>query len=299
MMSNPTPKNLTINASPRDIAYGNFLLEKITPWAQNLREKLFGQKEAPFYEENSWVDWIKEQSTFPKHDVEVFQLMQELCVKTGLDCKASTPSLPYAITDNEGHWRKWQEVDPVPYGSKTHELSQETESMAKATGFRQVQLVMYILTGSRPLFERCTVSILPSWKKLSDNDSLSTVYTSINIYASDFTAKELQIIYNNVRTRLTAKAGNIENPKHAMVYNLVKEAGGPWNGKGSLAKWETIRQRVNVHWPQKQFKTERGVRNTFKHYEKEIEKAFQATQQGQQGTEAFIRALRNRSEDDK
>jgi hypothetical protein len=143
-------------------------------------------------------------------------------------------------------------------------LENETRIMARATGFPQLSLVQFVLTGTKPVLPRYWVRGHSDYASLPSGEQMQPIYIRIEISARDLTFEELRRIYNGYREILQLKKHKLREGKelaksHWELYQLVRAKGGPPERK-KVVFWESVKGAWNNSHPRDEYKTWKGVK---------------------------------------
>jgi len=253
------------------------LTRHITSSVEQVRQVFFGSTDVPFssYEEvATWLEQMGQQQTYnlhyeecavnghittykptwvvqdPQRDqqsqaiykqmLELYQQWEEL---TGEVVVRTLPPkcryLPYLRRDGKG--RLWPEEFPACACSRLAKLYDRSYSMAEATGFSQLSVVMYILMGTKPLLSPFTVRFE---RKPSPAFDVVHVQATIKIETPDITDEQWRAIRQEIR-----QAWGIDNTTRFdeddhQLLTIVEQLGGvPQQGK--MAFWEKAYEEWN------------------------------------------------------
>ncbi len=241
--SNKKPTKL----GPIDLLTSEILVEKITPWAEGLRKKLFNLPGPPFDWDGA-IKWIEEEAQSKKQRApkSLRNDLDRLARKLRLyNIRLSTERdfLPFARKGDP-----WRNSVPV-CGPRLENLERETRSVAKATGFYQASLVMFVLVGIKPLVPRIKILDSQSWATLPTGKIISGREVNLTFRAYDFSGRELQRLYEQVKRDLKIKQATSFKEKHFRIYNLVRSLGIPpaKHEPGHFGFWE----KASLNWNQK------------------------------------------------
>ncbi|MGB9006636.1 MAG: hypothetical protein WCB96_13000 [Candidatus Aminicenantales bacterium] len=232
---------------PADALTSEILIEKITSWAEGLRKKLFNSPKPPFDWDGS-IKWIEEEVQSKKRRVpkSLQNDLGRLATKLRLYNIRLSPErdlLPFARKGDP-----WRHSVPV-CGPRLENLERETRSVAKATGFYQASLVMFVLAGIKPLVPRIKILDSQSSSTLPTGEIIAGKEISLTFRAYDFSGRELQRLYEQVKRDLKIKRATSFKEKHFRIYSLVRSLGIPLakNEPGHFGFWE----RASLKWNQK------------------------------------------------
>jgi hypothetical protein len=253
-----------------DALTSEILVEKITPWAEDLRRKLFGKPGPPFDWDGamSWIeDEVKRGEPVPKDLVRQVEKTSKDLARFHIKIIVRIELLPYAKKGSE--WK----VNVPARTDRLAALESETRRIAKATGFSQTALVMFVLAGIKPLVSRVSASFTESSSSLPTDQALYGKQISLTFRASDFTARELQRLYARIKQELKLKRTVPKKEKHLRVYQLVQELGPPPKGHGYWKYWEEALKRWQQKYKKEPPRTVQGLRGI---WERNLKKLFES-----------------------
>ena len=264
----------------------DFLIDKISPWVENIRIKLFRSSEPPFDWDGA-VEWIeaesekhKEDAKIPKDLINRIKEVEKKISKYYASITRNRQILPYAKKDEDYEWKHNVYVS----GPNLVLLEKETQRMAKATGFPQSSLVIYVLTGKKPSHSRASLTARTHCVKISDSESIlrslrgeapepeSLIRNEaiLTIRSKDFNFKELLKIYKKLKESLSVEkeysfSENVKE-KYSLIYNFMKDLKLP----STSSKISEYRFWINAHtkWNKRHLKYKydswRGLRKAHK-----------------------------------
>ena len=256
-----------------DILTSEFLADKIIPWIEEVRKKIFGSPNPPFDWDGA-VEWIESEAKKgyeKKMPKELRNEIKEISMKSSkyyMNIFRKRHLLPYAKKNDE-----WEHNVPVN-GPKLELLEHETRSMAKATGFGQQTLVIHVLSGIKLLVPRVYITTSLHLHKLSEQETLSRREIILKIRAKDFTFRELQRIYRMIRKEINLEKDKALNSRHLRIYNLITELGmPPSRGQpGHWKFWNTAQKKWNKKYPDHKYEYWQGIRGAFERIIAKLEK---------------------------
>jgi hypothetical protein len=269
--------------TPGMIIVSDELTRHITSSVELVRQVFFGSTDAPFSSYEEVATWLEEmgqhqaytcrykecsvngQITYnpklivqnPERDQQLQALERKICELytqwgelTGEAVPPSFPPkyryLPYLRRDGKG--RLWPEEFPACAGSRLAKLYDRSYSMAEATGFSQLSVVMYILMGTKPLLSPFTVRFE---RKPSPTFDVVRVQATIKIETPDITDEQWRAIRQELR-----QAWGIDNTTRLdeddqRLQSIVEQLGGVPQRRGKMTFWEKACQEWNRQERQK------------------------------------------------
>jgi hypothetical protein len=235
-------ERVSFPVTSQDVLTSDFLANKITPWVEMVRERLFGSPQAPFQSIKEAIEWIEhegQRGLDEETKKKAKKLMATLIGITHWSIAAKT--LQYPGEDGQ------LKVVMVWAGSALELLADQTLEMMRATGFEQASLVMYILTVYKPLLRRVKLTKHTANYLLPTGGALRPVSLTLDIKARDLDFEDLRRIYGSIREQLQVKKGKPLNERHHKLVQIVQEKGGAPkpNEKGTVAFWTSVMDEVN------------------------------------------------------
>ena len=262
----------------------DFLIDKISPWVENIRIKLFKSSE-PSFDWDGAVKWIeaesekhKKDATIPKDLINRIKEVEKEISKYYASIDKKRRGLPYAKKDDE-----W-EFDACVCSPNLALLEKETQRMAKATGFPQSSLVIYVLAGRKPPLSRVSLIARTHSIKISDSESIlkslrgetpepeSLIRNEaiLTIRSKDFRFEELLKIYKKLKESLSVGkeysfSKNVKE-KYSLIYHFVNEFKLLPNSskKPEWRFWENAHTEWNKRYPKYKYDSWRGLRKAHK-----------------------------------
>jgi hypothetical protein len=163
--------------TPSNMLTGDFLANKISPWVEMVRARLFGSPQSPFKSISDGIKWIEDEGK--KHSSEITMKERKPLVdklpemvrsdsSAGVSVDLPPELLPYPAKNG------WLERVRVLPGTPPGLLASETARMAKNTGFNQASLVMYILADIKPLLPRVRLTSHRGYYELPTGEALGS-----------------------------------------------------------------------------------------------------------------------------
>jgi len=250
-----------------------FLIEKIRPWIEDVRQTLFHSREAPFSQEQDakrWCEealekeeqwhkqvdeWMKKSDEWGKHlDAfhEKYPFLREDRDRP-LDLKGIPLSeLPsqaefQEIHDEYGELEKVKPPETPRCDSqvdKSWALYDELFKIYRATGFTGASMKMHILANVKPVLPPIKLHTREEVTRLPSGIDLVNPFITLTI-RSELSFEQLRSVYHDVRRELKIKRTKPYNEKHLELYRMVQERGGAPRGKGTVAFWESVKTEIN------------------------------------------------------
>ncbi len=253
-----------VKYSRKDFVTSDYLIQKINPGVQNLRNELFGASETPFDQDvKSAVSWIIEEAKKPlPKDIQEKVDKGNKIMKRVLDLKMSgriisSFTLTRDTLDYPGYDGYVHRV-PVGENPKLKTFHKAVEKMSKATGFEEYALTIYVLTGLKPLLPRMKVVPMIQWAELPDNQYINRKYVLITLNATDLTYKELKLVYDRYRSSLNIKKKKPISKDQFELFQMVVDKNGPPKKKATHF-WNDLLKEWNNIPGKKIYKTWEGV----------------------------------------
>lgn len=242
---------LSIIITDQDILTSDYLIEKITPWVQEVRGKIFDSKEAPF-DGDLWagVEWIKKTSEEPLPQnlqkkyakyYEMIDVLENLKMKGEILGDYTLENKTLEFPGKSG----WVENVAVRQQTILYTLYKAVSDMSKATGFKPYSVTAYILSGIKPIIPRASITPLFHWSDIPTGGSIYRKYLNIEINSADLSFAELKEIYDHYRQGLNIKRKKALDPESIKLYNFINDKGGLPEKKGRTAFWRKMQQEWN------------------------------------------------------
>lgn len=275
--------------TPDMLLTSDFLVDKINHWVELVRTEIFGSSQAPFSSIAEAAKWIQQQEN---EEPSPKQAWDESFILEGyhhiylrrMPCLGYDGNEDYATltSSNPPEWSMPELRGRARHYTPLSWLESETRIMAQFTGFTQLSLIQYTLTGIKPILQRFTTRGTKTLFNMPNKEKLQPIQVEINIIASDLSFQELQEIYTEYRTYLQLQRGRALNEKHLTLYRLVNSKGGPPKGKGTVAFWNSVRDEWkglyhndahrNPHW--------KGVKQNYERVIQKLKDRFESTKLG-------------------
>lgn len=271
-------KQFSIKLTSQDILTSEFLLEKISPWVEETRKKIFSSTKPPFDWEDA-VKWIENEAKkygkvkSEEEAKELMNRMKELTKEFGEDyfyLDFSKRTLPYAKRGDEWIYRV------VVNNPKFEFLEFETRNMAKKTGFPQTALVIHVLSGLKIVVSRLQISTSISSHALSKQETLFGKEINLKIRARDFTYRELWDVYKEIKKEINLEKDRPLKDKHLLIHTFVKKLGKPPDrGKqGHYKFWSRAEKKWNDIESNNKYKGWQGLRGAYERIVTLLERAY-------------------------
>lgn len=255
-------ENMNINTmsmlSPHDLIEEDLLIEKIEPWIEEIRLRLFNTRKPPFKEDN-WRDslstaiaWIKQKANEPlQEDIqkkvdryyEEIKKLKDLIKKGEIIGTVASKAKLLDFPGLEG----WIERVPVIGHRDLERLERYVSEINKATGFKKHAVTMYILTGLEPQFPRVEINNKSSTFAGGFSNypiNIQRASLTIEINSTEVTFEELKRIYMKYYRKENKKKKPLTKGDW-LFYNLVKEEGKPpEKGKSKRGEWTRYWNKV-------------------------------------------------------
>jgi hypothetical protein len=159
-------------------------------------------------------------------------------------------------------------------------LDSETEIMAEVTGFTQLSLIQFVLVGVKPILQRFETWGISSRFTLPNGAELRPTTAVITIRARDISFEELQEAYAQYRQVLQLQRGKRLTEKHLRLYQIVRDKGGPPEGKGPVAFWEAIKVQWNGLYQDEAQSSWKGVKQNYERITQKLRDRFESNELG-------------------
>jgi hypothetical protein len=282
------------------------LAEQIKPWVEDIRQKLFHSKSAPFRsvsDAKKWLDevnrridewhkrvdewhkqadewerrvdeWHKRNDAF--HDywqvilekyphitggIEKWSLMK----KQGIEVKLPTADEEQKLTELQLVVEALEvgEVGDPPEQDEQvkiyYALLDDKWEMCKVTGFTIESMEMCILADASPVLPPFTFGIVRETHSLPSGIRLQNRFAKVDI-RGELSFQDLRSLHRSIRDALGIKRLKRPTTKHLQLYKMVTQRGNVPDGEGTVAFWKSIMEEWNDLYPQKKYKTWKGIK---------------------------------------
>lgn len=215
------------------------VLDRIEPETRKVRERMFGSADPPFERPEDMIEWIRdvaeqEQEASGK---ELREQMMELANQYrnqhgDVDLSFTSYSIRYFILPE----CKIISIDDIPPGTRLDPLFDYQKKFSGETGFTEPALLLFLMTGIRPL--------LPRWKVervKSGTDDLPVSYT-VNVYADNVTAEDMKMIHRKIKEMKGISSVQPFRGRDRILIAVVDSLGGVPD-EGVDAFWEEVLER--------------------------------------------------------
>lgn len=267
MKKSHAKSDLQFKFKEKVIITSEFLLEKIIPWVEETREKVFGSPKPPFDWEGAvkWIENEAKRSGKIKSEEEAEELMNRMGELTRefreyyFYPDFLRRPFPYA---KRGEKWIYNEIVNSP---NLEFLELETRRMAKITGFSQAALVIHVLSGLKIVVSRLQISTSISSHALSKQETLSGKEINLKIRARDFTFRELWSVYQKIKKEINLEKDRPLKGKHLQIYVFVKRLGKPpeRGEPGHYRFWYQAEKKWNDKYPEDKYSGWQGLRGAF------------------------------------
>jgi len=253
-------KTKGLGLTSQNIIESDYLTEKITPWAEEVRLEIFGNKKPPF-EKDSWQEslkaaeaWLREKAEAPlpeetqrkidrfsREYKRISKLQRENAIIGNFAIKANFIDFP----GGDG----WVIRFPVRGHKELETIEKEVKKISNASGFKKHALTAFILTGLEPIISRATVTSNNYWHQLPNGEALARKNVVIEINSPDLTFNELKEIYNQYRQRMKSKKKKPLSEEHLRLFYIVKNnAPPPEKGNCKQGEWTSYWKHIANEW---------------------------------------------------
>lgn len=242
--------------TPETSLTGDYLALLLRRWVQEIRERNFNSKQAPFRTYEDALKWMEEQS-------------KELTFQD-LQMKPYIELIPlYRTAKGEIAY-----INPKPGAKELWDVLVESNKMKDKTGVMTMSLMMYILADIKP--------ILPpyEWLAVRIGHEIETEEGMVKFMKTELTVKirrqigwdEWKKLYNEIRDYFKVSKGKKLNKMHLQLYEIVRKRGSIPKGKGTKAFWES----VNQDWHNPKCKTWKGAKLAYQRLESKLSNQYLA-----------------------
>jgi len=243
---------------PECFIISNESLKKIFPLIKKLRKELFTKDDAPFPNDiDEAIEWIKnegkkEASSIHKSllknkkriEEKEKDISKELKKITGLYWSLRTEEpkwLPFPLKI-KGKFVGMEDCVAVWPRTPLAKLEEETRRFSEETNFSQLSLVMFVLTGIKPISLRYRFISEIKWTRLGMvKNVILNIYRPLN-------KREIEELYYRIKKEFKRKAKAFLTEKHLFLYDLVERRGGV-KRKEKTKFWIEIKTECNKKYP--------------------------------------------------
>jgi hypothetical protein len=217
------------------------VLDRIEDDTREVRERIFGSPEAPFDRPEDMLSWIKEvvEEEQEASGTELRERMMDLATEYrneygDVDLCFKSYSISYFVLPE----CKIISIDDIPAGTRLDPLFDYQKKLSEETGFTEPALLLYLMTGIRPL--------LPRWKierVKSDVEGVQPLY-QVDVYADNITADDMTMIHRKIKEMKGIKSIQPFRERDRLLIAVVDSMDGvPEEGVDSF--WEEVLERCN------------------------------------------------------
>lgn len=248
-------KPMSVNLSPHNLMTSEYFVEKVTPYVEQVRKKVFGNKKPPFDSIKKAVSWIEKKAKEPlpldieKRIERLHNKLQEAYDQLTKNPVPWTISSHYETLDypGDGYVKRVPAIHP-----ELHRIKEATDIIEKATGFERYSVTLFILTGISPILPRIKTYWNNVMQKLPTGEVLNRFNITLEINSKDLRFEDLREAYNSLRNHLRVVKKKPLNRNHERLFQRVKELGGSPK-KGSTAFWKKIAKELNYGGPKQAY----------------------------------------------
>lgn len=269
---------------------------QIKPWIEDIRQKLFHSKSAPFAsledaeiwwneaekKTDEWLkrvdewrgktdEWLKrrdEWHTRWQAMLKKYPLIKEgigtwaALHKEGIPVELPTEEERQQLDEINQHVESLDAGEPPEQDEqiKIYEaLLDDILEIVKVTGFRFKSVKMCILADASPVLPNFTFGIIREAHQLPSGISILNRYARVTV-RGDLTFEDLRSLYRNIRRELGIKRSKGPTKKHLQLYEMVKRRGSIPHKKGTVTFWRSVMKEWNNLHRQDKYKTWKGVK---------------------------------------
>jgi hypothetical protein len=236
------------------VIHSNRVLDEITARTKEVRKNIFGKEEPPFTDYTDACRWIRNETDNQKgtssedrdglrrqKQEEIMQQINEYRNQFGdVECTFS----PYSITYYDVPEWEIVTVSDIPPGSRLDDLIHYLSDMTDKTGFTEPALVLFFMTGVRP--------ILPRWKlqKLQQEELNVPDQYQLNLFTRNITEQDFERIHRKLGELEQTDQQPLDEKDRILIETVDMLGGVP--DEGVEAFWrdvlERCRQRGITSW---------------------------------------------------
>lgn len=263
----------TVMVAPDDTPTARVLAEEfceaVAPEVRRLRTRLFGSDEPPFPDDRAsaleWMEemraddawgtpWSSEEAAWVEERVEELReaadrITVELSQLLGRPFEGirPVPATPATFVDASGQTKLFG----YRTGSELWRLADLTRTIARATGFREPDVVLYVLCGEPPTLPRIVARSKGRRRSVGDG-VVDRAEVNATVLAPDITLEDLEELRAFIRSAWTRKDGG---PPPTFVrwernlLRMMREEGAADRERQPRGFWSDILERWNEAYP--------------------------------------------------
>lgn len=263
-------QNIRLTHTASGSIASEFLVGKLAPVVEALREEKFPAATAPFdsvekaavwIEQTSEADlqnWRKTAEQRQKAEKEIERLASEHSIEIAF----KTTLLAYQ-RPNEDHVKHV----PVVPSTYLYRLAKETKRIAKFTGLPEDAFTMHILTGLRPQLSQVRSKHQESRFTLPDGEQLLSRWVDVRFFARDLREEDLRKVYSAIRDGLGVAGKRPFKDEDLHFLQFIEDI-GPIPEKGKMEFWEDALSHWRRLYPETKITTRDGMKRKFERLDK-------------------------------
>ena len=254
------------------------LLSKLEPWRAQICKTFFGDAHPPFGSSEEGAAWAKREA-MDRHgwmameegeESEAAQLDEVTQILKKVRIETASPTNPELIG------RNFRELAWISNGGETRslrELECETREKSELTGFSQLDLLLYILTGQKPILPDVRVVERGAYAQPIEAEWFSYPSVIHEFFSRDLTFLDHREVYRQSRAKLNRSTQKPLSEEDQRFLDIIKQHGPmPPRGKGNgrEAYCERIRSYRNATNPHKPLNSWDAVKRKYERLQNKL-----------------------------
>lgn len=268
------PETVTGETTPSVTA--DFVAERVKPWIEEVRQRLFHSETAPFSRiEDAQMWWDEAEKRMDEWSKSVDEWISRTDewpgterMDVGENRSAGRPPEPWPLLKpSERH-----APPPVPKAPPRAEEDEQLRAyigllydgveISDVTGFTLKSVKMWILAGAAPLLPTYTLGILNRSHALPDGTHVSNRFARVTV-RGELKFEDLRALYGEIKRRLGTRGSKRPTKKQLEVYRLVTRNGDTPPHEGKVAFWERKKDEWNREHPKDKYTTWKGIKGAY------------------------------------
>lgn len=256
-----------------------FLADQIKPWIEEIREKLFHSKSAPFRSVNDAEKWRDEVGKDMNKRIKILSaataIPEYLDYRQALANQSKPPTeedLKKLVELFDAAKKALKELGEPPEQTEDEKrnigliirLLVATKEITEVTGFTWQAVKMFILADAPPVLPPFTLSIFKGTHPLPSGKSLLNHYAKVTI-RGHITEKDLRSLYRGIRRELGIRRSKSLSEQNIRLCEMVEQRGGIPK-EGVMAFWKSMIEEWNKRYRGKYrtYTTVQGIQIAYK-----------------------------------
>ena len=217
---------------PEDIVNSEIIADWAKPWAESVRQEVFGSPDPPFTSLTDAAAWIKEeeQTSRPESNLLRKELRdwEKKVVTEGRELQKRGMTFDFKVTVSRPVLAfpgtgDWVERAAANWSPKLRKLVRAAEGIADATGWQDAQVTAFLLIGMTPLVSRLRLNPeMKATKGEHGQGQLIRTWINVEIRGADFKFGDLKRLFRTIREYNVAQKYRLKD-EAAKVWLFVRE----------------------------------------------------------------------------